>query len=114
MALQHFPHKIIGAFMFRFIRSLFPRAAAGARVPTQPASYQDKIEDAHKALADVTRSKAVLPAVATALAKPIAELSRLEAPEIRKLAHHAYHGIGECVCEGKGARWPVWELLGGI
>ncbi len=59
-----------------------------------PADYDQQIADAHAALMSVKKSDNVLVNIHTTLQKPLVELSRLEFPELRKLAHHAYYGIG--------------------
>jgi hypothetical protein len=58
--------------------------------------YDQQIADAHAALLSVKKSDNVLVNIHTTLQKPLAELSRLEFQELRKLAHHAYYGIGAC------------------
>ena len=61
-----------------------------------PGHYDQEIANAHAELLSVKKSENVLADVHTTLQKPLHELSRLEAGELRKLAHHAYYGIGPC------------------
>jgi hypothetical protein len=80
-----------------FFKSLFKRrgpATPVSRVP-KDVSPEDAVAEAHKALQAVKRSSSVKPEIDEALKRPIPELSRLDFMELRKLAHHAYHGIGE-------------------
>lgn len=81
--------------------SLFHRGA--------PVDYDQRIADAHAALLSVKKSDNVLVNIHTTLQKPLAELSRLEFQELRKLAHHAYYGIGACV-RGGACIFGEWSL----
>ncbi len=77
--------------------SLFGRAAAaiGSVFARKPAShYEQEIANAHQQLQSTQKSKHMLADIHTTLQKPLHELSRLEFPELKKLAHHAYYGIG--------------------
>ncbi len=82
--------------VWRSAQSAFRRAFGLSPSPSAavPVSYDDKIAQAHKALKGVARSTNVVQDVDTALKRPLHDLSRLEMLELRKLAHHAYHGIG--------------------
>ena len=48
----------------------------------------------HRTLEGTKRSDNVMADINAALARPVEELQRMEAAELRKLAHHAFHGIG--------------------
>jgi hypothetical protein len=62
--------------------------------PKTAEYYDRQIAQAHAALQGVRKSENLLGNVHSALQKPLGELSRLDLPELRKLAHHAYYGIG--------------------
>jgi TPR repeat protein len=84
-----------------FFRSLFKRSGPATPVSqvSKDQSPEDAVVEAHKALQAVKRSATVQPEIDDALKRPIPELSRLDFMELRKLAHHAYHGIGKVRCD---------------
>ena len=84
------------AWLGKALSKFLGRSAASAPAVTRTvdAAFDSKINDAHEALRAVGRSKTVLSDVDAALKRSVAELSRLDMLELRKLAHHAYHGIG--------------------
>jgi hypothetical protein len=82
----------VRAGLFRWAADWWRRRSMTPEQATK--HYESEIAKAHSALLSVKQSPTVLVEVHDKLQQPIAELARLEFPELRKLAHHAFYGIG--------------------